>query len=1019
MSSANDYTVGWICALSVEAVAATVFLDERLEGPITQDKNDTNNYKFGKIRDHYVVIATLPKGEYGIATAASVAKDLTRSFPNVRIGLMVGIGGGAPSSKNDIRLGDVVVSTPEKGQSGIFQYDYGKSMQDGSFQHTRALDQPPQLLRTAVGSLEVDYEIDGNGIEGAITQILEQKPNLRRRFGRPSDDTDILFRAGFIHTGEDSCDSCKTDQANVVSRESRHNERTSIHYGMIASANTLMKNAILRDRLAAQNNVLCFEMEAAGLINGFPCLVIRGICDYSDSHKNKSWQGYAAMAAAAYAKQILSIIQPPQVEDLPRLGKVEAQIREIAQTAQDVRSHQKKEDDIRILTWLSSTDFGKQQTDHLRKWQPGTVQWLLDSPEYQKWVQEKGQILFCPGIPGAGKTVSASVVVNDLTQRFSSDTSVGIVCVYCSYTQKDSQNTINLLGGILKQLCQRRGSVPQVVQDLYISHQNEQTGPQYDGIMQALKSHLRDYSQVMVVVDALDEWQPPQDDRFNFVDELLHMQSECQVNLFVTSRFVPAIEAKFQGYPGCQIRANQDDIYRYIEDYNWPLLSLIGRRSDLQQEIKSCVCQAANGMFLLARFYLTSLEDKTTAREIKDALRTFQDRAERKDHDWDLDMLAEAYDEVMVRIGQQGENYRRKAHQVLSWLVHYTAQDYFILKQERWFPDVQSYLANQCINYLSLEKFKDGLPVTANDKAHWLPFDCNGFAVIEANMRYGDYLKITPGWYALYEYAAVNWGHHVRRATISTSNVDQAALELLHSESKINAAMKIQAGTWGPCTFPPLQSVSDSKINGLHLAAFCGLDRVIPSLMATFEVNSKDSNGRTALSWASEAGWHAVVKCLLLADADFEVVEDRGRTPLHFAARSNRVEVVQLLIDAGISVDAVNADGDTALHYAARPGHVEVMQLLIDASISVDAVNADGDTALHLAVWFNHVVVVQLLIDAGISVDVANACGDTALHYTAQKDLNTIAHLLLTHGARFDISNRNGWIYKITQERLH
>jgi ankyrin repeat protein len=277
-------------------------------------------------------------------------------------------------------------------------------------------------------------------------------------------------------------------------------------------------------------------------------------------------------------------------------------------------------------------------------------------------------------------------------------------------------------------------------------------------------------------------------------------------------------------------------------------------------------------------------------------------------------------------------------------------------------------------------------------------------------MRYGDYLKITPGWYALYEYAAVNWGHHVRRATISTSNVDQAALELLHSESKINAAMKIQAGTRGPCTFPPLQSVSDSKINGLHLAAFCGLDRVIPSLMATFEVNSKDSNGRTALSWASEAGWHAVVKCLLLADADFEVVEDRGRTPLHFAARSNRVEVVQLLIDAGISVDAVNADGDTALHYAARPGHVEVMQLLIDASISVDAVNADGDTALHLAVWFNHVVVVQLLIDAGISVDVANACGDTALHYTAQKDLNTIAHLLLTHGARFDISNRNGQV---------
>lgn len=248
------------------------------------------------------------------------------------------------------------------------------------------------------------------------------------------------------------------------------------------------------------------------------------------------------------------------------------------------------------MTWISSTDFGKQQTDNLRKWQPGTIQWLLDSPEYQKWVQEKGQILFCPGIPGAGKTVCASVVVNDLTERFSSDTNIGIVCVYCSYTQKDSQHTINLLGGILKQLCQRGGSVPQHVRDLYTSHQNGRTGPQYDGIMKALKSHLGDYSHVMVVVDALDEWQATQNDRFSLVDELLHLHSECQVNLFVTSRFVPAIEAKFWGYPWCQIRANQDDIYRYIEDYHWPLLSLVGRRPDLQQEIKSCVCQAANEM---------------------------------------------------------------------------------------------------------------------------------------------------------------------------------------------------------------------------------------------------------------------------------------------------------------------------------------------------------------------------------------------------------------------------------------
>jgi nucleoside phosphorylase len=321
MSSPNDYTVGWVCALVVEAVAATVFLDERLKGPATQEKDDTNNYKFGKINDHYVVIATLPKGEYGISGAASVAKDLTRSFRNVRIGLMVGIGGGAPSSKNDIRLGDVVVSIPEKGHTGIFQYDYGESEQDKSFKYTRTLDQPPQLLRTAVGSLEVDHEIYGNGIEDAITKVLEKNPNLKKKYGRPSEDTDILFQPTVVHVGGDSCDTCSVDEANVVDRELRQHDRSLIHHGTIASANTLMKNAILRNSLASQNNVLCFEMEAAGLMNGFSCLIIRGICDYSDSHKHKGWQGYAAMAAAAYAKQIVSIIRPQQVEEVPTLGR--------------------------------------------------------------------------------------------------------------------------------------------------------------------------------------------------------------------------------------------------------------------------------------------------------------------------------------------------------------------------------------------------------------------------------------------------------------------------------------------------------------------------------------------------------------------------------------------------------------------------------------------------------------------------------------------------------------------------
>jgi nucleoside phosphorylase len=91
-------------------------------------------------------------------------------------------------------------------------------------------------------------------------------------------------------------------------------DNPAIHYGLIASANQLLKNALIRDKLATEMKVLCFEMEEAGLINHFSCLVIRGICDYSDSYKNKAWQGYAAMTAAAYAKDLLYRIAPNNVE---------------------------------------------------------------------------------------------------------------------------------------------------------------------------------------------------------------------------------------------------------------------------------------------------------------------------------------------------------------------------------------------------------------------------------------------------------------------------------------------------------------------------------------------------------------------------------------------------------------------------------------------------------------------------------------------------------------------------------
>src|SRR5688572_15767541 len=318
MPDPRDYTVGWISAISTESVAAQKFLDKRHDGPDHVAQNDNNVYTLGEIGRHKIVMAALPKGEYGTTSAAAVARDMLHSFPNIRIGLLVGIGGCAPSAKHDIRLGDIVVSSRDGQYGGVFQYDFGKTIQEQAFQHTQFLDQPPSLLRAAVGGLEARYEADGHQLKTQVAAILESNPRLRKKYCQPPIARDRLYRSDIVHQNLDhSCeDGCGNSSDRLVGRATRGEDEDdpAIHYGLIASANQLMKNARIRDKLAAKKGVLCFEMEAAGLMNQFPCLVIRGICDYADSHKNKEWQGYAAMVAAAYAKDLLLQIPPNKVE---------------------------------------------------------------------------------------------------------------------------------------------------------------------------------------------------------------------------------------------------------------------------------------------------------------------------------------------------------------------------------------------------------------------------------------------------------------------------------------------------------------------------------------------------------------------------------------------------------------------------------------------------------------------------------------------------------------------------------
>jgi nucleoside phosphorylase len=228
---------------------------------------------------------------------------------------MVGIGGGVPSAKNDIRLGDVVVSSPTGHFGGVIQHDLGRRV-GGEIQTTGILNKPPQALLIAIARLRTEHLIAGNNISHYVDEMLANHPSMRSVFAYLSPDQDQLFEAEYEHDGSAAtCENC--DRRREITRPPRAASCPKIHYGLIASGNQVIRHAMTRDRLAQDLGILCFEMEAAGLMDSFPCLVIRGICDYADSHKNKNWQGYAAATAAGYTKDLLSVVSVSQIFSTP------------------------------------------------------------------------------------------------------------------------------------------------------------------------------------------------------------------------------------------------------------------------------------------------------------------------------------------------------------------------------------------------------------------------------------------------------------------------------------------------------------------------------------------------------------------------------------------------------------------------------------------------------------------------------------------------------------------------------
>jgi nucleoside phosphorylase len=320
-----DYHVAWICPVAdIEFLPARLMLDEEHPAPTYDTHYDENTYVCGTINGHTVVVATCPPGETGNVNAGRLTGSMFKTFPNIRMAVLVGIGGGVPSPEvsddalENVHLGDVVVGWPGDGKPACVYHDRGKSKGDGQFEMVGTMGNPDWRLLNALGVLVVDDEMGRTTFTDHLARL--QRSKAKKKFARPGPEHDKLFNATYRHAGDDGskCTTCDLNELIQRPQRSEEEQQTLVfHRGRIATGNAVIRDAKLRDEIGARcDGALCVEMEAAGVDVNRKCLVIRGISDYADSHKSDMWRSYAAGNAAAFTRELLCRVAPGVVKEM-------------------------------------------------------------------------------------------------------------------------------------------------------------------------------------------------------------------------------------------------------------------------------------------------------------------------------------------------------------------------------------------------------------------------------------------------------------------------------------------------------------------------------------------------------------------------------------------------------------------------------------------------------------------------------------------------------------------------------